>query len=253
MNYKAASSWNVTKTNHASVRNLREVSIDPLTNQGYVLKVNYPVGSYKPSAEIAGGMGADCSPQGIFPARSVRLSYEVFFPSDFNPVKGGKLPGFFLGPSGANGGRHVINEASCRIMWRRNNARVDGTFMAEAYVYAASTQHPSFYQIPGIVVAPIDGTSLWRGLVNFNKGEWNKIDILLTANTVTSGIPDANGYLNLTINKVSKSFDKMIFTATASPVTGVNFVTFFGGSEDSWATPVPTSTYFKNVKLLKIA
>ena len=193
----------------------------------------------------------------MFPARSMRLSYEVFFGSDFDPIKGGKLPGLFLGPPGASGGRHVTDGASCRIMWRRNNVGVDvdveGSFMAEAYVYVATTQHPSYYQIPGMVVAPIDGTSLWRGLVNFNKGQWNKIDILLTANTATSGIADANGCLNLTINNVSKSFDKLIFTTTASSITGITFTTFFGGSDESWATLVPTSTYFKNVELQKIA
>ena len=198
-----------------------------------------------------GGMGAYASPQGMFPARSMRISYEVFFPSDFNPIKGGKLPGLFLGPPGASGGRHITDEASCRIMWRRNNA--DGSFMAEAYVYVATIQHPSYYQIPGMVVAPIDGTSLWRGLVNFNKGTWNKVDILLTANTATSGIADANGYLNLTINNVSKSFDKLIFTTGASAITGITFTTFFGGSDESWATLMPTSTYFKNVILQKIA
>ena len=179
------------------------------------------------------------------------MSYEVFFPADFDPVKGGKLPGLFIGARGATGGNHIDNGATCRIMWRRNNAKVG--FKAEAYVYRATTQDPSYYTIPSSTLDALDGDSLWRGLVNFNKGSWNTINIVLSANTVTSGSANPDGYLELTINGVTESFSKMIWTSVGSRISGTLFTTFFGGADSSWATLVYTSTYYKNIVLEKLA
>lgn len=251
VNFDTALSWNITKISHGSNSSLHQLAVDPVTNSGNVLKVNYPAGSYNPSGEIVGGIGVYASPVAIFPARSVRLSYEIFFPADFNPIKGGKLPGLYIGPPGASGGNHVSNEASCRIMWRKNNLL--GGFMAEAYVYDAVVQDPSYYAIPNQSLDPVYGDSLWRGLVNFNKGSWNKVDMFISLNSVTSGGAIPDGFLNLTINNVTESFGKLIWTTSKSTITGIIFTTFFGGSDTTWATIVDTSTYFKNVKLHKIA
>lgn len=250
VNYKTALSWNITKVGHGDDNSLHQLAVDPVTKLGNVLKVNYPAGSYKPSAPIVGGIGFYASPTSIFPARSVRLSYEVFFPIDFNPVKGGKLPGLFIGPPGASGGNHVSNEASCRIMWRKNNPQ--GGIMTEAYVYLAKTQDPTYYTIPNQVLDPTYGDSLWRGIFNYNKGSWNKIDMYLTVNSMESGKPNRDGKLTLTINGVTRNFDKFIWTTTGSLITGIIFTTFFGGSDSSWATPVATSTYYKNFQLSKV-
>ena len=249
--FSSANSWNITKVSHGKNVSLHKITDDPATHSGSVLQVNYPAGSYKPSAAIVGGIGVYASPAAIFPARSVQLSYEVFFPANFDPIKGGKLPGLYIGPPGAAGGNHLNNEASCRIMWRKNN--LIGGFMAEAYVYINKTQDPSYYQIPGLKLDPVDGDSVWRGLVNFKKGSWNKIDMILTANTITGGLANADGFLNLTINSVSQTFDKFIYTTTASAINGITFTTFFGGSDVSWATLVATSSYFKNVFVKKLS
>jgi hypothetical protein len=230
---------------------LHQIAVDPATNIGNVLQVNYPAGSYKPSGAIVGGIGVYACPPSIFPAQSVRMSYEVYFPANFDPVKGGKLPGLFIGARGATGGNHVNNSDSCRIMWRKDNAKVG--FKAEAYVYRPTTQDPSYYSIPNQVLDPMDGDSLWRGLVNFNKGSWNTVNLLLTVNTMTSGSANADGYLELTINGVTESFSKMIWTSAGSSISGVLFTTFFGGADSTWATLVATSTYYKNVKLEKLA
>ena len=249
--FSSANSWNITKVSHGKNFSLHKITDDPATHSGSVLQVNYPAGSYKPSAAIVGGIGVYASPAAIFPARSVQLSYEVFFSSNFDPIKGGKLPGLYIGPPGAAGGNHLNNEASCRIMWRKNN--LIGGFTAEAYVYINKTQDPSYYQIPGLKLDPVDGDSVWRGLVNFKKGSWNKIEMILTANTITGGLANADGFLNLTINSVSQTFDKFIYTTTASAINGITFTTFFGGSDVSWATLVATSSYFKNVFVKKLS
>ena len=126
------------------------------------------------------------------------------------------------------------------------------SFMAEAYVYIATTQDPTYATMPGIILDPTDGDSLWRGQVNFNKGSWNTVNIVVRANTVTNGSPDPNGYLNLTINSISRSFSKLIYTTALTPINGVTFTTFFGGTDITWASPVYTSSYFKNVILEKL-
>lgn len=250
VNFDTAISWNITQVSHGKDSSLHQIAVDPGTNVGNVLKVNYPAGSYKPSATPVGGIGVYACPISIFPARSVRLSYELFFPANFNPVKGGKLPGLFIGAPGANGGVHDVDKASCRIMWRKNNAL--GGIMTEAYVYDALIQDPSYTSIPNEYLDPTYGDSLWRGIFNYNKGAWNQIEMYLTLNTVTSGKANFDGKLVFTINGVTQNYDKFVWTTTDSLINGIIFTTFFGGSDSTWATPVDTSTYYKNFKLQKL-
>ena len=251
VNFSSATSWNITQISHGKNASLHQLAVDPVTNSGKVLKVNYPRLSYKPAALPVGGIGVYSTPASIFPAKSVRFSYQIYFPSSFNPNKGGKLPGLFLGKTGADGGKHIPNGASCRLMFRAFNPG-SKSFMAEAYVYIASNQSASYKAIPGIVLDPVDGDSLWRGQVNFNIGSWNTVNIVVKANTVTNGAPDYNGFLNLTINSVSRTFSKLVYTTALTPINGVTFTTFFGGTDITWASPVFTSSYFKNVILEKL-
>ena len=53
---------------------------------------------------------------------AVRLEYEVYFPTGFEWVKGGKLPGFLGGPIGCSGGDDPYGCWSVRLMWRREGA-----------------------------------------------------------------------------------------------------------------------------------
>lgn len=51
------------------------------------------------------------------------VEYEVYFPSDFDFVKGGKLPGFHGGNLDCSGYSVVPNGKNCfstRLMWREN-------------------------------------------------------------------------------------------------------------------------------------
>lgn len=61
------------------------------------LRSHYPKGSYKPSAEPRGGISFYApgpSNVDLSTAREAEFGYSVYFPSDFDWVKGGKLPGF---------------------------------------------------------------------------------------------------------------------------------------------------------------
>lgn len=83
---------------------------------------------------IVGGIGPENGGVGwrfpIAQRESMTLSYVVRFSSDFDWVKGGKLPGLSGGPESVTGGRPANgrNGFSCRLMWR-----ADGR--GEAYVY----------------------------------------------------------------------------------------------------------------------
>ncbi len=61
------------------------------------LKAHYPAGSYKPSENPCGGVSFYApgpTSVDLTTAKEALFSYSVFFPSGFQFVKGGKLPGF---------------------------------------------------------------------------------------------------------------------------------------------------------------
>ncbi len=116
--------WGGTNTNHFVNG----------TGANAVLTVKYPKGSYKPSVKPVGGIGFKSAPLSMFFADDIILRYQVAFANNFDPVRGGKLPGLFVANglnktamSGASGGCQTDN-ASIRLMWRPN-------MTAEAYVY----------------------------------------------------------------------------------------------------------------------
>jgi hypothetical protein len=140
---------------------------------------------------------------------------------------------------GASGGKFNDNSSSCRIAWRKN-------LKAEAYVYASKDQDRDYYNIPGYRKNMIYGDSLWRGQFKFIKNTWNDVSMKIKLNT----IDNADGLLEVTINNITRSFDKLIWRKNKDVhLTAIIFETFFGGSSKSSATPVDTWTYFKNITL----
>jgi hypothetical protein len=252
-------SWNVVRNIIGKSQNNLEViqqnNIPFLNNKSTnesILKVFYPKGSYSPSKKPVGGIGFFASPQTIFMANEVLFTYDVFFDPTFDPVLGGKLPGLFIGNGvkkenmiGASGGNHATT-SSCRIVWRAN-------LSAEAYVYLSESQHQDYYNIPKLVQNKIYGDSLWRGLFSFYKNTWNNVSIRLKTNTFTNNIPNYDGELEIKINNVVQSFNKLLWRTNESyNLNAIIFETFFGGSKPSTATPHDTWTYFKNVNITKI-
>lgn len=91
---------------------------------GKRFRVDYNVGGIGPEK---GGVGWRFP---ISQRESATLTYVLRFSSDFDWVKGGKLPGLSGGPENVTGGHPAngTNGFSCRLMWR-----ADGR--GEAYVY----------------------------------------------------------------------------------------------------------------------
>ena len=97
---------------------------DPSTwsNASSMLQVFYPEGSINPKQRPQGGSQFYAAPLDVRHARSVTFAYSIFFPSDFDWVKGGKLPGLYGGRTGCSGGDAADDCFSTRMMWRRGGA-----------------------------------------------------------------------------------------------------------------------------------
>jgi len=97
---------------------------DPATwaNEATILQVFYPNGSINPARRPQGGSQFYAAPLDLRHARSVTFAYSVFFPGDFDWVKGGKLPVLYGGRTGCSGGDAADDCFSTRLMWRTRGA-----------------------------------------------------------------------------------------------------------------------------------
>ncbi len=98
--------------------------------------------------------------------------------------------------------------------------------------------------------------TLWRGEWTYLKGTntYNDIVVRVRMNSIKGGVPQPDGLLAVTVNGVTRQLDNMVWrTRDALHVSSLYFETFFGGDDDSWATPDDTYTYFKSMSLQKLA
>lgn len=156
------------------------------------------------------------------------LSYRVRFPTGFDFVRGGKLPGLY-GGAGNSGGTipNGTDGFSFRLMWGK-----DGT--GEVYAY-----------LPSSVTW---GTGLFRGKFRFVPGRWHQITQELRLNTPGK----SNGVLRLWFDGVlvGTQTDLLIRTVESLKINGLFFDFFFGGSDDSWAPPSNTFVDFSSFRLI---
>lgn len=231
------SSWNIVKYIYG------KENWNSIDNQ--TAKITYAENSVNPSSDKPGGFVFYVSPKDKFPSEEIYLSYRVYFGDNsqsnrkllennqFDWVKGGMLPGLWIGKMGAQDTKHLEDGASCRIMWRSKG-------QAEAYLYV-NQQYPEFYSLPGYFDNEPFGESVFRGFTNFVLGEWNDIIMRVKLNTIGQN----NGILQISINGKTVSYDKMVWRNNADVlINGITMHSFFGGSDDSWATPKEQSIYF---------
>lgn len=242
-----------------------EYPVDP-TDPGRgqpVMKISYPAGSWSPGSEKPGGVLFYTYPTKTNPSEKTyplsssgaTLEYDVYFPSDFEWVKGGKLPGFMGGASngiGCGGGNRDYDCFSYRVMWRREG-------YGEAYVYA-----PFPFQDPTLCTALPDcssktpsvlcnncngetGWSLGRASFRFQAGQWNKIKMQMKLNT--PGVP--NGMIRLSVNDqmALEKFNFVWRTNDTVKIEGVNIASWYGGSDATWSPTRNQYTYIKNYRM----
>ncbi|EJF62717.1 hypothetical protein DICSQDRAFT_57979 [Dichomitus squalens LYAD-421 SS1] len=194
----------------------------------------YPANSVNPGQQPAGGADFYAAPLDLSAARNVSLEYSVFFPSDFDWVEAGKLPGMYGGHDGCSGGDDAINCFSTRLMWR-------GGGLGELYLYAPKDrQTPALCATPPESVCDADyGLSIGRGSFKFAAGNWTHVKQTVVLNT--PGQQD--GAFALDVNGVRvidrhDVFYLLMLTMVCS--------TFFGGHEPRYATPKDQFTWFKD-------
>lgn len=199
------------------------------------IQVRYPKGSFQNS----GGFKFYAQPK-MFPTSNACISYNIGIPDNFDFVKGGKLPGFWIGDMGANGGNSDDESSSCRVMWRENG-------MVEAYIYLPDKrQLSSYYKL--VLPNHEYGDSLWRGeFGNLTKNAENSVRLCIKVNTFDKNTQKANydGYIKLTINNTTRVFKEIVWTTNdAFKISGLFMNTFFGGNDESWGSSIDTYLRF---------
>ena len=93
------SSWTVENLDNGK---FRQIINDPTSRPGTiktkVLKIIYPKGSCSSDCHpIDGGASFNVYPNGVLNGEIGTVEYDVYFPDEFDFVKGGKLPGLIGG------------------------------------------------------------------------------------------------------------------------------------------------------------
>ncbi|KZT54369.1 polysaccharide lyase family 14 protein [Calocera cornea HHB12733] len=223
----------------------------PKSSPPSLLRITYPAHSSDPSLSPIGGTDFYATPLPLSPATSVTLSYSVFFPYDFDFVRGGKLPGLYGGEYECSAGRSAEWCWSSRLMWRREGA-------GELYLYAPKVaQTAALCSTPPLTICDsADGQSIGRGSFNFTRGGWTEVRQTVVLNT--PGEWDgafelwADGKLVIQAEGVYWRNTTRTTTAPDEPVgfSGIFFSTFFGGSGPEWETQVETHAWFKDFELV---
>ncbi|KAJ3171759.1 hypothetical protein HDU87_008301 [Geranomyces variabilis] len=240
-----ASTWKVTKDTYGQAN--RALVPDPTGSaSGNVLQITYPAGTRNPKDGNVGGTGFYASPIDLSAASTVTFSYQVLFPTGFNFVKGGKLPGLYGGHPGCSGGNSALDCFSTRFMFRTKG-------LGEIYLYVdRSLQVDAFCNVPPVTLCnPTYGASIGRGSYSFTPGKWTSVSQTITLNTLSGKTPKQNGRVQVTVNgKKVIDFAQVVFIPdTSVSFGGIDFETFFGGNDDSWITPTTQQVYFKNFAL----
>ncbi|OCH85804.1 hypothetical protein OBBRIDRAFT_739230 [Obba rivulosa] len=247
------SSWGLGKGRIQNGADNLDFVVDPFPNGsapntdtetgGPVLQVTYPAGSFSNGTGGAQFYNLwNSSDSSAF--QTMLLSYEVAFDSNFDFVKGGKLPGFRGGPEidGCDGG-DAANGSNCfssRLMWRTSGE-------GEVYAYILNPNNECSNK-DFICNSDGFGTSIDRGSFGFLLGQWNSVTLLVSLNAPSN---EANGQVAVYYNNVLALDERTIQYRNSTNVTigGLFFSTFFGGDDPTWATPQTVHTYFRNFQM----
>lgn len=190
------------------------------------------------------------NPWNKLPADQLTLSYEVYFPSEFQWTKGGKLPGVCFGTANgecSTGGDWRPDQGSFRIMWRENGRAIGYSYMAvkggpKPALEAQGTAYKSITDR-----TERTGHDLWKksapGL-QLIKG-WNTVTMELKMNT--PGKKD--GTISLTVNGENRNVRDVVFRQASNvKFTNVLIQSFFGGGSNAWNSPVDTYIKYRNFR-----
>jgi hypothetical protein len=220
----------------------REIVLDPKGSGEKVLKIKYPLGSYAGPTITSKGTGFYVYPFGkTSQLTTATLEYEILFPTEFEWVKGGKLPGMFGGRPSCTGQDVAADCYSARFMWGAN-----GNGYPYLYIPKDAPHLLEFCAYTQYKDCKRDYAFSFNSTSYFTKNSWIKVKENIVLNTPNK--PD--GILQVWINGVKKIDYRKIIWRSVSTVNTVGFQieSFFGGSTVDWATPIATYTLYKGFK-----
>jgi hypothetical protein len=193
---------------------------------GNVMRVALRAGSFDPhgsklAGRAIGGTGFQARVLSV-PLDCAFLSYRLRFASNFDFVRGGKLPGLF-GGIGNSGGRIPTGTDgfSTRYMWGAQGR-------GQVYAYLPTSVNY--------------GTAIGQGAFRFLPGQWH----LLEQQVVLNDPGKNNGVIRVWFEgKLVVEARSLRFRDVPTlKIDGIFFDLFFGGSDPSWATPKDTYVEF---------
>ncbi|XP_050416605.1 uncharacterized protein LOC126830288 [Patella vulgata] len=210
---------------------------DPAGTGETVLRNFYKNGSYSKTSYRGVGFYAENLAEGRI---CVKLSYDLYFEPNFDFVRGGKLPGLWGGSTRCSGGRDALDCFTTRYMWRSHGN-------GEVYAYIPDNQTSDFCTSSDVHCNFQYGNSLGRGSWKFAIGQWLRLEQEVKLNDPSNH----NGYVKVWLNgtQVYERMALVFRNHNNIKIDGITFSTFFGGSDESWASTVDTYTYYKNFQL----
>lgn len=200
---------------------------------GQAIQVQYAAGATSPSTQDPPVAGASFySPAGFDGSQTTAcLRYSVYFPDDFDFVRGGKLPGLYGGDRPPSGGARPKGDDgfTLRLMWRSNG-------QGELYGYFLNMLPDSNR----------GGDQIGTGSWTFKRGAWTQIEIEAELNDVGA----SNGLVRIWVNETPTLFVRNIKyrKSEALGIGGFIFSTFFGGQSERFAPSKDQVIYFKGIE-----
>lgn len=204
------------------------------------------------------GTGFFAVPSTVFPADSIRVSYEVWFPKDFTWVKGGKI-GFGVGIGDgmetASGGDWLQTAGSVRTMWREDGQAIGYVYLpleGKGRDAVIRSQSFAFEKAATGSMGVKTGINVFHkaeaGLA-FKKGTWNTVELEVTLNDIGK----KNGRLQVTVNGETRRLTDVVYRRReAIRFNGLLFQTFFGGGSREWACARPQTAKFRNLEVERL-
>ncbi|KAJ7016717.1 hypothetical protein C8F04DRAFT_980863 [Mycena alexandri] len=259
----AISNW-TTFTNAPGARPLSDAMLRPFKVESGMthtymqmagksaMEANYPAGSYIPSEKPLGGFSFYApGPEAVdlTTAEEATFGYSILFPTGFDFVMGGKLPGIYGGDDATtailcSGGRRDTSCFSARLMWRTNGAGEIYTYLPDP---SATTGTGNYTTNKQLCVKPDEcndtyGASISRSAFTFATGAWTTVSQRVKLNTV--GQPDGELELFVDGRSVNSAKGLIIRDSAEGRMRGLQMQTFFGGSTKAWASPRDQKVYF---------
>ncbi|KAI0317482.1 hypothetical protein OF83DRAFT_1263303 [Amylostereum chailletii] len=227
----------------------------PGADSRLAMRAHFDAGAWGLNKGVLGGMSwyGQGATEDWSNAKEMTFGYSILFDHDFAFNKGGKLPGLYFGQNAedaqsCSGGSRRTDCASVRLMWRTDGKGEFYTYLPNPDVSPAFSANKKLCDVaPQSECNDEFGASVGRGAFAFTPGRWTTLSMRVLLNDAGQ----ANGQIELFVDGQSTiAVDGLIIahsdSDTPTRAQGIMAQTFFGGSDDSWASPRDQNIYFSD-------